>query len=166
MTNSNVSPEDFKGALASWASGVTVVTTRVNDVEYGLTVSSFSSLSFDPLCILVCIQNQNRLGSMINDSGSFGVSILAQGQEEISNHFAMPGREPVPSYNDQFPTKVMETGSPLFNGAIGYLDCELHQSIPAGDHHIVIGKVVGASFDDDKEPLLYYRRGYRKVTEI
>jgi flavin reductase (DIM6/NTAB) family NADH-FMN oxidoreductase RutF len=160
----NVNPDDFKGALGSWAAGVTVVTTRDADQVYGLTVSSFSSLSIDPLLVLVCIQNSNVLADMAQRAGKFGVSILAQGQEDISTYFAKSGREPVASYSE-FAMEERKTGSPLVAGAIAQLDCELHQALPGGDHSILVGRVVDVVFDPDKEPLIYYRRGYRKLTD-
>lgn len=159
-----VSPDDFKGALGSWAAGVTIVTTKDSGQVYGLTVSSFASLSVDPLLILVCIQNSNRLAEMAQSSQHFGVSILAQGQDEISTFFAKSGRDPVPSY-DHIETAEWHTGSPLISGAIAQLDCKLHEAVPGGDHTILIGKVVGATSDPSKEPLIYYRRGYRKLTD-
>jgi flavin reductase (DIM6/NTAB) family NADH-FMN oxidoreductase RutF len=158
----HVDPNDFKGALGSWAAGVTVVTTRVNDMVYGLTVSSFASLSVDPLLILVCIQNSNHLVEMVQQSKSFAVSILAEGQEEISSHFATSGREPVDHYRD-FGTIEWHTGSPIIDGAVAHLDCELHDALPGGDHTIMVGRVIGAAYDPNKQPLVYFRRAYRSV---
>jgi flavin reductase (DIM6/NTAB) family NADH-FMN oxidoreductase RutF len=158
----SVSPEDFKGALGSWAAGVTVVTTRHDGLVYGLTVSSFASLSMDPLLILVCLADSNRLPRMIEASGRFGVSILAEGQEAISAYFAVSGREPVEAYTD-FENGPWVTGSPLIAGAIAHLDCEVDRLVPGGDHTIAIGRVVGAASDPAKKPLIYFRRGYRKL---
>lgn len=157
-----VSPEDFKGALGSWAAGVTVVTTRHEGLVYGITVSSFSSLSMDPLLVLVCLADSNRLPRMIEDSGHFAVSILAEGQEAISGFFAVSGREPVAAYTD-FETTGWVTGSPLIAGAIAHLDCEVDRMVPGGDHTIAIGRVVGAAFNPERKPLIYYRRGYRSL---
>ena len=91
---SEVNADDFKGALGSWAAGVTVVSTRLGDQVYGITVSSFSSLSVDPLLILVSIQNSNHLAAMIPKSKVFAVSILASDQESVSGAFSVSGREP------------------------------------------------------------------------
>lgn len=163
MTNApELNLDDFKGAMGSWAAGVTVVTTELNGKVYGLTVSSFSSLSVDPVLILVCIMNSNHLASMVQESKKFGVSILAEGQDDISNFFAKSGRDPVDSYTD-FPTETWSTGSPLITGSIAQIDCEVHELVPGGDHTILVGKVVGARFDPDKMPLIYFRRGYRPL---
>ena len=158
-----VSPEDFKGAMGSWASGVTVVTTRLDDDVYGITVSSFSSLSMDPRLILVSLQDSNHLPHMMRKSKHFGVSILSVGQDEISGYFSKSGRNPEPSFGADIPVHVMETGSPLIAGALAHIDCELEDALPGGDHTIAIGRVVGASFDPDKLPLMYFRRGYRTL---
>ena len=153
-------PDDFRGALASWASGVTVVTTRLDGLVYGITVSSFTSLSLDPLLVLVCLDSSNRLAGMIQGSGRFAVSILAEGQAEIARWFAVSGREPAPAF-EHFGTIEMSTGSPIIAGAVAHLDCELERIVPGGDHSIVIGRVRGAASDPLKAPLLYFRRAYR-----
>ncbi len=157
-----VSADDFKGALGSWAAGVTVVTTKHDGVVYGITVSSFSSLSIDPLLVLVCLADSNRLPRMIADSGRFGVSILAAGQDAISAWFAKSGRDPVERFED-FATVTMETGSPLIADAIAHIDCEVDRLVPGGDHTIAIGRVLGAAYDPALKPLIYYRRGYRDL---
>jgi flavin reductase (DIM6/NTAB) family NADH-FMN oxidoreductase RutF len=160
---SDVTPEDFKGALGSWASGVTVVTTRLGDEVYGITVSSFSSLSMEPRLILVSLQDSNHLPHMIRKSKHFGVSILAAGQEEVSGYFSTSGRDPSSEFDGEFRVSTMETGSPLVVGAMAQIDCELEEAYPGGDHTIAVGRVVGATFDTDKLPLMYFRRAYRSL---
>lgn len=155
-----VDPEEFKAALGSWPAGVTIVTTRDGDKVYGLTVSSFASLSFDPLLVLVCINNTNNFLEMAQSSGAFAVSILAQGQDSISNAFAASGRDPADSY-DEFGVEELVTGCPLIKDAAAHLDCRLEQAVAAGDHTIVVGRVVGVAADSSREPLIYYRREYR-----
>jgi flavin reductase (DIM6/NTAB) family NADH-FMN oxidoreductase RutF len=162
MTTPGVSSDTFKAALGSWAAGVSVVTTRQGDMVYGITVSSFSSVSIDPLLILVCLANSNRLPRMVQETGTFAVSILAEGQEQISGWFAQSGREPVGKF-EEFGTIEMHTGSPIIDGSIAHLDCVLEQAIPAGDHTIMLGRVVGAAADSQKKPLIYFRRGYRPL---
>lgn len=159
---STVSPDDFKGALGSWAAGVSVVTTKHDEHMYGITVSSFSSLSMDPMLVLVCLMNTNRLTGMIEETKHFAVSILGEGQDEISGYFSKSGREPVKHF-ENFAVEFGETGSPIISGAIAHLDCELESLVPGGDHMIAIGRVKGASFDAEKLPLMYFRRGYRTL---
>ncbi len=154
--------DDLKNALASWASGVSVVTTRSEGMLYGLTVSSFSSLSMDPPLVLVCVDNRNRFPSMVETSREFAVSILAREQEAASNYFARPGRQPTSTFTE-IEGAWTPQGQPVVAGAMSHISCTLHALVPQGDHTIVIGEVVEAVSDPDKRPLLYWRRGYRSV---
>lgn len=153
--------DDFKAALGSWASGVSVVCTRDAGMVYGLTVSSFSSLSLDPLLVLVCLANSNRMPEMIRRSGVFSVSLLAEGQESESTYFATRGREPVEAYEEVETVECRAVSAPVVAGAIAHVACRLHEAFVVGDHTIICGRVVEASADPAKEPLLYYRRSYR-----
>ena len=156
--------ENFKSALASWASGVTIVSTKLDGKMYGLTASSFSSLSLDPPLVLVCLANTNRMPAMLQQSGRFAVSILARDQEAISNYFAKPGREPTTEFDETIGMRS-SNDLPVLRGAAAYLACDVHELIIQGDHTIAIGRVIEAVSDATKWPLIYYRRAYRSVTE-
>lgn len=154
----------FKNALSAWCSGVAVVTTRTPDgLAYGLTVSSFSSLSLDPPLILACIHNHNRFPSMVRAAQAFAVSILGRHQEEASNYFALSGREPTLDLT-VIQGRELDNGQPAVAGSLATLGCELYDAIEAGDHTIVIGRVVEANSAGEGDPLLYYRRAYRTAT--
>jgi len=154
--------DDFKNALASWASGVSVVTVNEEGQLYGLTVSSFSSVSLDPPLILVCLANSNRMPSMVDRTGSFAVSILERGQEAASNYFASRGREPGPDFGE-IDIDWTESGQPAITGASAWVSCKVHSTIIQGDHTICVGEVVEAKTADAADPLLYFRRAYRGV---
>jgi flavin reductase (DIM6/NTAB) family NADH-FMN oxidoreductase RutF len=155
--------ERFKQALGSWASGVTVVTTRVDQRVHGITVSSFTSLSLDPLLVLVCLHRDSTLIPMVRESGRYAVSVLAADQEAVSNRFATPGREPVPRF-EEVASFELSTGCPLIEGSVAHLDCEVKDLADGGDHLMAIGRVVDARTDPEKQPLLYFRRGYRSLS--
>ena len=103
-----------------------------------------------------------NVGRIVGESQTFAVSILSEGQAEIATWFSRSGREPVEAF-DEFTTIEWHTGSPIIAGAVAHLDCELESLVPGGDHTIALGRVVGASFDPSLKPLMYYRRGYRKL---
>ena len=153
--------DDFKNVLSRWASGVSVVTTNDDGMLYGLTVSSFASVSLDPPLVLVCLHSSNRMPEMIRQSARFGVSILGADQEEASNYFARPGREPTEEFTE-IPGRFTTSGQPVVDGALAHLVCEVHALIPQGTHTIVIGRVV-ETHHLDGEPLVYYHRSYRKL---
>lgn len=154
--------DDFKGALSRWASGVSVVTVNDGGLLYGLTVSSFSSVSLDPPLVLVCVNNSNRASTMIERSGRFAISVLAADQRDASNYFASPKREPTTAFTE-IPGEWTVLRQPIIEGALAHLVCELHQLVPAGTHTIVLGQVVHAHHDETKQPLLYWNRAYREI---
>ena len=150
--------QDFKEALSSWASGVSVVTTKARGFLYGLTVSSFTSVSLDPPLVLVCLSNRNRLPLMIQDSEQFGVSILRHDQEEASAYFAKSGREPTEDFVE-IDGLWTESGVPVVQGAAAYVACRVREAIEQGDHTVIIGEVIEARSDADAKPLVYFKRG-------
>jgi flavin reductase (DIM6/NTAB) family NADH-FMN oxidoreductase RutF len=154
--------DDFRQALSSWASGVSVVTTSNEGMLYGLTVSSFSSLSLDPPLVLVCLSNTNRMATMVQESGAFAVSILARGQEEASRYFARTGRMPTPDFVE-IEGEWTASGQPVIQGALAWLVCRLHHTIAQGDHVVAIGQVLEAFSRPDGEPLMYFRRAYHRL---
>ncbi len=154
--------DDFKDVMANWTSGVSVVTTEARGLVYGLTVSSFTSVSLDPPLVLVCLSNHNRMQLMIQDSQAFTVSILSSDMEDASGYFASPGREPTTGFVG-IEGDWTASGQPVVQGAMGYVECKLHQVIPGGDHVIIVGEVLHAHSRDDAEPLVYCQRGYRRL---
>lgn len=153
----------FKDVLSRWASGVAVVTTQSEGLLYGLTVSSFTSLSLDPPLILVCIDNANRWPAMVAEGGGFAVSILDAQQQAASAYFARSGRLPTPNFTE-IEGEWTEAGQPVVRGALAWLVCALEEQLVRGDHTIVIGRVVQAQARGEGSPLVYYHRGYRQVT--
>ncbi len=159
--------DDFKDALASWASGVSVVACRSSaGLLYGLTVSSFASVSLDPPLVLVCLNNTNRLPAMIERAGGFTISILARGQDDTSNYFASRGREPTAEFHEDHPGDWTAARRPVVRGAAAWLCCDLHQHMPAGTHTICVGRVVQAQTTEGRNPLIYFRRAYRGVEGV
>jgi len=137
------------------------VTTRTGDLVYGLTVSSFTSLSLEPPLVLVCVGNKNRLPAMIRDAGRFAISLLAADQAAVSTALARSGREPGADLG--VAEERLASGVPIVAGAIAHLACDLHHELVVGDHTVVVGQVTDAAAHADREPLLYHRRGYRIV---
>src|SRR5688572_12964169 len=129
--------DDFKDALASWASGVSIVATRSGGLVHGVTVSSFASLSLDPPLVIACIKQNSRLPPMIREAGAFAVSLLSADQGEASSAFARSGREPSPSFPG-VPEDNTRSGLPVVRGAMAYLDCALHSELAVGDHTILV----------------------------
>ena len=140
---------------------MTVVTTRGEEHAYGMTANAFSSVSLDPPLILVCVMALSEGGKLIEENGVFAVNILAAEQEPLSRFFASKDR---PRGRDAFGDiahRSAVSGSPVLDGAVGYLDCAVHASHEAGDHVIFIGEVLALEFSHEVEPLLFHAGGYR-----
>lgn len=152
----SVDAVEFRRALGQFASGVTVVTTLDGGGNpLGLTVSSFCSVSLEPPLVLVCIDNRSETHDGFEASGVFGVSILAEGQEDWSNRFAFGGSE-------KFTGVDLQRGEHLVHlvpGALAHLECRVAAALPGGDHTIYMGEVLRLAVSPGR-PLLYHASGY------
>lgn len=153
--------QEFKNTLSCWPSGVTVVTTQMGDLLYGLTVSSFTSVSLDPPLILICLASP-ALPEAIHMTGRFAVSILADDQQAVSNYFATPHLEPTRGFV-QVAGMWTPSGLPVIADAAGHLECKLFDMRAVGDHQVVVGQVERAVHRPDRAALVYHRRGYHGV---
>ncbi|RRR66418.1 MAG: flavin reductase [Candidatus Viridilinea halotolerans] len=145
----------FRQVMSLFASGVTVVTSAHEEHLSGLTVSSFTSLSLNPMLVLVCIDRQAASHTTITASGYYAINILAEGQEYLSRRFASSQAEKfTPGTYTLSPH-----GLPLLNGALAHIECRVHAAFPGGDHTIFVGEVLAAACQEER-PLLYYRSGY------
>jgi 3-hydroxy-9,10-secoandrosta-1,3,5(10)-triene-9,17-dione monooxygenase reductase component len=146
----------FRAAMASFPSGVTVITTCVHGQLHGTTVSAFTSLSLSPPLVLVCLASSSRTLSAVLKSGRFCVNILGAGQEDLAYGFGRSGTEADARFNgvafDQGPD-----GTPVLRHCVAALQCRLHDHLPGGDHTILIGHPEHIQVDPNLAPLVYGR---------
>ena len=151
----------FRDVLGRFASGVTVITSMSAGEPVGLTCQSFSSVSLDPPLVLFIPSRTSRAWPAIHRSGVFCVNFLADGQQDLSNQMAGRG-------DDKFAgvgwTPTATTGSPLLEGTLGHVDCRIQTVHEAGDHFVVIGRVLELDAHDAEQPLLFYRGQYSSTT--
>jgi len=155
-------PEDLRHAMRHWATGVAIVTSTHQGVTHGMTISSFTSVSLTPPQVLIALANSTRTYSLIKASRVFGISLLAAGQEELSNLFA--GRRA--EADDRLAgleTFTIVTGVPLLRDALAHFDCRVIATFASGSHTIFIGEVLAASGNEHGTPLLYYDRAYHSL---
>jgi flavin reductase (DIM6/NTAB) family NADH-FMN oxidoreductase RutF len=153
----------FRHAAGRFASGVTVVTTPASEGVYGVTVSSFASLSLNPLLVTVSIKRSSPLLEYVGSADAFAVSVLASDQQQVAEYFATPGRTPQPAGFATVPTTTGQTGAPVIDGCLSWFDCTVDDVLPGGDHEILVGRVVAAG-GRIGEPLVYWSGGYRALT--
>ena len=147
---------NFRQALGSFPTGVTIVTTLDNNSKpIGFTANSFTSVSLEPHLILICIDKASFNIDAFSKGNHFAVSILSENQHHISNIFALPATDRF----DQINWQPKITGSPIINESVAWFDCIKDSFIEAGDHFILIGQV--QAFDSStKTPLVYLRGNY------
>jgi len=150
----------LRDALGSFATGVTVVTCVDEQGQpAGLTVNSFTSVSLDPPLLLVCIAKRARSAATLTAAGHFAVNVLQTGQQPASIRFSTKDE-------DRFgatPWSTGETGAPLLMDSLAVFECERTAVHDGGDHLILVGRVIRASFDPNMDPLLYFRGRYRRL---
>jgi flavin reductase (DIM6/NTAB) family NADH-FMN oxidoreductase RutF len=152
----SLDPHQFRTALGRFASGVTVVTARYEDQTHGMTANAFVSVSLNPPLVLVSLDNRSYMHRILPSVGRYGVSVLAEDQERLSNHFA--GRT-VEGIHLRF---LMRDGIPLLEGAVARFVVRVMDAHPAGDHTLYIGRVEHFESRDDK-PLLFYAGRYQNL---
>jgi flavin reductase (DIM6/NTAB) family NADH-FMN oxidoreductase RutF len=152
----------FKSVLGRFATGVTIVTVQENDTPHGMTVNAFSSVSLDPLLVLVCLEKDANTTSILQRTETFSVNILADHQEHLSKRFAMSENEM--NRFDGISYTESAIGTPVLDNTLGYLSCTVRDTHDAGDHLIFIGEVVDMGHDDGSEhPLVYFKSRYRSL---
>jgi flavin reductase (DIM6/NTAB) family NADH-FMN oxidoreductase RutF len=156
------SERDFRDAVSRFATGLTVVTCQVDGVDHAMTANSFTSVSLEPLLVLVCVDREARFHEAISATSHWAVSILDHSAVAAARWLATKGR-PLHGQLDTVPhTRGVITGAALVTDALVTLECRTYASHPAGDHDVVLGQVIALSIaETDADPLLYYRRRYR-----
>jgi flavin reductase (DIM6/NTAB) family NADH-FMN oxidoreductase RutF len=147
---------EFRKALGAFVTGVTVVSTMQADgTPRGFTANSFTSVSLDPALILICIGKVAASYPVFSGTEHFSVSILAEDQKNVSSIFASKAADKF----EQVAWHNGVTGSPIMDGSAAWFDCDTHQVVDAGDHIILIGKVVDF-VNTAASPLGYGRGAY------
>ncbi len=150
----------FRDTVGAFATGVTIVTARGPAGPAGLTTNAFSSVSLDPLLVLVCFDNGSRTLPVVREAGRFAINVLRAGQEDLAATFASKRLA-----EEKFAavTHTEDHGVPVLDDALAWLACDVHQLVPAGDHTIGIGVVTAMGVDPGGEPLVFAGGGYRRL---
>ena len=154
-----VAPADsklFRRVMGRFATGVTVITAEAEGGVRGMTANAFMSGSLTPPLCIISVATKARLHDALNETGHFGVSILAQGQEAISQHFAGQGVEQ--------PDLLFEhiNGVPVLAGVCAAIAAEIVARHDCGDHSLFIGHILGLR-DDERPPLAFHGGKYATV---
>jgi flavin reductase len=161
MPSTSLSPDLFRRVMGSFPTGITVITAeRAPGQVHGMTANSFTSVSLDPLLILVCVDQEARLLSFLKAQRRFGVSILKEDQQEISEYFARTDPPPEAEARLDIRFRWTASGIPLLENALAHLGCNVVAEYMSGDHTIFVGEVESMDAGDGS-PLIYHCGQYR-----
>jgi flavin reductase (DIM6/NTAB) family NADH-FMN oxidoreductase RutF len=153
-------PRTLRDALGCFATGVTVVTCLdQTGGPVGLTANSFTALSLDPPLLLVCVAKAAASAGPLGQADHFAVNVLQTEQQPASITFST-------RVEDRFgctPWSEGEHGAPVLMDSLSVFECRRHAVYEGGDHFILVGEVVKATFEPGLDPLLYFRGSYRRL---
>ncbi|MDN0194198.1 flavin reductase family protein [Streptomyces sp. S.PNR 29] len=171
-----VSNDEFRAAMSRLASGVVLVTAQEPPLDpddprapagedVGMTATAFISVSLDPPLVLVSLREGSRMDDLLAEQPLWAVSVLSESQRHIAGRFAMKGRiSDRLLFEDIAYVRGEHSRAPLVGGALATLECRTEQRVPAGDHTLVIGRVLTARVPSaDGGPLTYFRGRYRQL---
>ncbi|MFF0224891.1 flavin reductase family protein [Streptomyces sp. NPDC004629] len=171
-----VSNDEFRAAMSRLAAGVVLVSAQEPPLDpddpgapagedAGMTATAFLSVSLDPPLVLVSLRTGARMDDLLAEQPLWGVSVLSESQRHIAGRFAMKGRLSDRLLFEDIPYARGEASrAPLVRGALATLECRTEQRVAAGDHTLVIGRVLTAELPSaDGRPLLYFQGRYRQL---
>jgi len=156
---------EFRVAMACFATGVTIITVDQQGEVHGMTANAFTSVSLEPMLVLVCVDQRARTHAHLHARKRFGVNVLRSDQQSISEYYSRTSE--VHDHPEEAGAHFDRTahGTPVLHGALAYLECSLRHAEDAGDHTIFIAEVEDVVVREG-EPLLYFRRRYYDVGAV
>jgi flavin reductase (DIM6/NTAB) family NADH-FMN oxidoreductase RutF len=157
-----IDSQKFRTVTGQFATGVTVVTVDPGQ-PHGMTVNSFASVSLDPPLVLFNADKGTNTHDYVTEADHFAVNILTEDQEWISNRFAGEHHEMEDPFEDITIT-TEETGAPIIDETLGYMDCTLKHDYPGGDHTIYVGHIEALdTIRETASPLTFFRGEYGTI---
>ena len=141
--------------------GVAVLTVDAEGQRLGLTVDSLVSLSVEPPLVGIAISRQAAMHELLHEAGGFALSLLADGQDWLAQHFAR-GVPPIAMWHG-IASKEGAAGAPLLVGALGWLECRVSREIETGDHTLFVGEVLSVELGQPAPPLVHHESGFRSL---
>jgi 3-hydroxy-9,10-secoandrosta-1,3,5(10)-triene-9,17-dione monooxygenase reductase component len=156
---SDLSPRRIRNVLGHFATGLTVITAATENGPAGFTCQSFASLSLEPALVTFSPARTSSTWPLLRRAGRFTINILPADHQHLAAQFARSGADKFAGVNHS-PSPL---GNPVLDGALAWVDCELHQEYDGGDHTIVVAAVRALSARSDVDPLLFFKGDYVSV---
>ena len=166
----SIDGREFRRVMGHYPTGVTVVTASCPDGPEGMTIGSFTSVSLDPPLVSFCPAHDSDSWIRMRDVDSFCVNVLGDDQADVSVIFASKAEE----HFEGLSTRIEATGAPVIDGCLAWIDCRVHAIHTAGDHDIVVGRVVALGTAETGSalgagvsgPLVFLKGGYGRVADL
>jgi len=152
---------DLRTLMRRFPHGVAVLTVDADGERLGLTIGSLVSLSLDPPLVGLAISRQAAMHELLRAAGGFALSLLAQGQEWLAQHFAR-GVPPIALWHG-IASREGAAGAPLLVGALGWVECRIASEHPVGDHTFFVGEVLSVELGEPAPPLVHIDSDYRSL---
>lgn len=152
-------PENAKPALEQLSYGLYVIGSKNGDEVNGMTANWLTQVSFDPRMVAVAVEQQSHTLANIRASNVFSVNLIAEEDTNLIEKFVEPQERAGNKLGD-VPFRPEDTGCPILDQAIAWIDCEVVQSVMAGDHELVIGRVVNGGQNREGDPLTLREMGW------
>lgn len=159
-----VDPQEFRSIMGHFATGVSVITTAAGKELQGMTANAISSLSLDPVLVLICVEKTTHTHRVLEEGGVFTVNILGEHQQAVSSLFAKRNEPEIGTLRGQ-PFVFGTTGSPRLEDCLAFLECRIVEMLDGGDHSIFLGEVVEEGVVNDVKPLLFFRGRYGALSD-
>ncbi|MFF2840602.1 flavin reductase family protein [Paenarthrobacter sp. NPDC057981] len=161
MTNI-LSSKELRGVYGTFPTGVVAVAAIVDGVRVGLAASSFTSVSLEPPLVSVAFDSASTTWPLLQASGRIGISVLANGQGDLCRQLAARNVDRF----DGAATTVSDTGGVFFDGAVSWLEVQLHAELVAGDHTVALFEVRSVRTFVGREPLVFHRSSFHSLASV
>jgi flavin reductase (DIM6/NTAB) family NADH-FMN oxidoreductase RutF len=155
--------DDYRRLIGCFATGVTIITMARGEEVRGMTANAVTSVSLDPLLLLICVDKRTTTHQFLEEAQAFAVNILAEDQEQVSRALA--------SHDSEDARRLIgyryhpgQTGSPILDDCLAFVECQVTEVLPGGDHSIFIGRVEAGEVMREVPPLIFFRGKYNRLT--
>jgi flavin reductase (DIM6/NTAB) family NADH-FMN oxidoreductase RutF len=157
--------DEYRQLIGCFPTGVTIITMEHEGEVRGMTANAITSVSLDPLLLLICVDKRTITHRFLEQATTFAVNILAEDQEHVSRALASRDSDDARRLMGH-PYHPGQNGAPILDDCVAYLECRITEVFPGGDHSIFIGEVVWGEVMRDAPPLIFHRGKYRRLQDL
>jgi flavin reductase (DIM6/NTAB) family NADH-FMN oxidoreductase RutF len=163
--NMALTKDEYRQLIGCFPTGVTIITMAREGEVRGMTANAITSVSLEPLLLLICVDKRTITHRFLEEAKTFAVNILAEDQEHVSRALASRDSDDARRLMGH-PYHPGQTGCPILDDCVAYLECRTTEVFPGGDHSIFIGEVIWGEILREDPPLIFFRGKYRRLQAL